>query len=115
MRDVDAVQGCQWPLYLAGNQLTQYTALLPNDSQTPLIVGLRDSDYVESTAGPALKFELSLEDPENYRMAGRTTIQQLFLGDVWITIIETGKSDYAESAVSTLLSLNPHLEAQSTQ
>lgn len=109
MQQVGSLQGCEWPLYLAGNHLTQYSATLDTAAMEELVSGLRESDYSESGIGSVVKFELVVEDPTNYRMAGQTTIQQLFVGDIWIAIFETGKSDYSQSALDAMFAQNPHL------
>lgn len=109
MESADDLRGCQWPLYLAGNNLVQYTVMLPEEAQVSLIAGLRDSDYVESSLGAAMIFTHSVNDPKGYRMTGPTTIQYLLLGDVWMSIFETGESDYAQSALDALMARNPDL------
>lgn len=107
MERAEDLHGCQWPLYLAGNNLVQYTVVLPADAETTLVAGLRNSDFVESTLGPATLFTHSVDDPQGYRMTGSTTIQYLLLDGVWLSIFETGESDYAPSALDALIALNP--------
>lgn len=106
------VQACQWPLYIAGNRVTQYTSRLHDSARSTFLQGLRDSDFVETEINQALIFSYSMDDPESYRMTGPTTIQHVFIADVWVAIFETGKSGYSQSALDALHSLNPELAGQ---
>lgn len=105
-------RGCVWPLYIAGNSVTQYTALLPQAPREALISELRASDFFESTVDGYPVFEHSVEDPTNYRMTGPTQIQYLFVEDVWIAVFETGSSDYLTSAYESWRRLNPASHAE---
>ncbi|MBK0420605.1 hypothetical protein JD292_00735 [Leucobacter sp. CSA2] len=103
------VRGCRWYLYIHGNNVTQYTAELGEAARETLIRSLRDSDYTESRLGASTVFSYQTDDPENYRMTGPTQIQYIFIENAWIAIFETGKSDYSQSALDTLVASNPGL------
>lgn len=107
MDEAIQVQACRWPLYIAGNSVTQYSAIVTESTQDALVQSLRDSDFVESQLGQAAVFTYSVEDATNYRMTGPTSIQYVFVEGVWLALFETGKSDYSQSALDVLIIMNP--------
>ncbi|MBL3700764.1 hypothetical protein D3228_14110 [Leucobacter luti] len=109
MEQATNLRGCGWPLYLAGHRVEQYTSHLPSAAEEAFVGSLRDSDYVESAIGRTKVFTHVVDDPQRYRMTGSTTIQHMFFDGVWISIFETGKSDYSQSALDAVLALNPSL------
>lgn len=110
MNEALQTQACRWPLYIAGHAVTQYSTTVTKDTQKSLIESLRESDFVETTLGPAALFTHAVEDPTNYRMNGATTIQYMFTNNAWIAIFETGESDYAQSALDALFAFNPQMQ-----
>lgn len=109
MGSVSAQQGCYWLLYVHGNNLTQFTAEIEQAPRDKLLAELRKSDFIESSLGKSTLFTLSVEDPENARMVGATSIQYIFVGNAWLTLVDSGASDYSQSALDALLAANPGL------
>lgn len=110
MAEAVQVRGCTWPVQYH-NVVTQYVAEIPATTRETLIAALRDSLYVESTAGPALRFDHTEFGDPDAPISIDTRITYLFLGEVWIAIVGNGQLDYAEGALEGLYAVNPGLAA----
>ena len=97
-------RNCNWVIYLDTVYLYQFTAELPSTEMMPLIEGLRASDYTESTRGPATVFAYAYATGD---MRGTVGVTHLFIGEVWIVLIENSALNYEESAVDAILAANP--------
>lgn len=108
MAEAVQLRGCTWPVQYH-NIVTQYVAEIPSETQESLIAELRDSLYVESTAGPALRFDHTEHGDPDALITIDTDITYLFLGEVWIAIVGNGQLDYAQGALDGLFAVNPGL------
>lgn len=100
------VAGCTWPVHYH-NIVTQYVAQIPAETGEWLIAELRGSVYVESTTGPAIRFDHT--EPSDSPFTVATDITYLFFDDVWIAIVGNGSLDYAQAALDGLAAANPGL------
>lgn len=108
MAEALQLRGCTWPVQYH-NIVTQYVAEIPPETRETLIAELRDSLYVESTAGPALRFDYTEHGDPDALIAIDTDITYLFLGEIWIAIVGNGQLDYAQGALDGLFAVNPGL------
>ncbi|SJN08499.1 hypothetical protein FM113_02955 [Leucobacter sp. 7(1)] len=99
---------CSWALYTV-NAMTQTTAELPPETRDSFLAALRDSDYIESARGAATVFTHVVDRVSTSIAQITTTATHIFLGDVWITIIDTGAENYEQAAIDAVLAANPAL------
>lgn len=105
MASVARVRGCSWPVSYH-NGVNQYVAELSQESQQPLLAGLRDSAFSESTLGDAVVFSHT-QSVENMVSTADQHITYLFIDDIWITIIDNGAFDYSQAALDGVRAVNP--------
>lgn len=108
MAEATQLRGCTWPVQYH-NIVTQYVAEIPSETRETLIAELRDSLYLESTAGPALRFDHTEHGDPEALITIDTNITYLFLGEIWIAIVGNGQLDYAQGALDGLIAVNPDL------
>lgn len=103
-------RGCRWPVHSQG-AVMQYVAELDQANQATLLAALRaDSGIVESSLAGALTF--GYEAPAPHPAMNATAITYIFVGDVWITILDyAGNRDYRQAALDGVLAVNPSLAA----
>ncbi|MFD5226124.1 LppP/LprE family lipoprotein [Microbacterium sp. NPDC058342] len=101
-------RGCRWPVHSEGT-VTEYVAEIAEPDRTPLIEALRaDPMVTESVLGDARSFDYESPAPNSYMSATRIT--HLFVGDVWIAILDhSGQREYAQAALDGVLAVNPSL------
>ncbi len=97
-------RNCNWVIYLDTVYLYQFTAELPDAAMSSLVEDLRASDFTESTRGPATVFAYAYATGD---MRGTVGVTHLFIGEVWIVLIENSALNYEESAVEAILAANP--------
>ncbi|QIM15168.1 LppP/LprE family lipoprotein [Leucobacter insecticola] len=107
-----AVKGCSFNVYFT-NGLSEWVAEVSQADQVPLIAGLRESDYVESQLGEALRFNYTEEGDPNAFLKIDTHFTYIFIGDIWISIIGNGQLDYDQAALDGVLAANPSLSGES--
>lgn len=98
-------RACLWILYITAG-LTEYAAELPAAPRDAFIAALRDSDYVESTNGPATVFTHKVVKPGAERPF---TVSHIFIGEVWLTLIGDGALQYDHASIDAILAVNPGL------
>lgn len=103
------VTGCSYPVYLT-NAVFQWVAEIPAHDQDALIESLRSSDYVESTVSDAMSFSYVEPADPNAFLAIDLRFTHLFIGNVWVVIIDSGELDYAPAAFAGVLAANPSLK-----
>lgn len=108
MAQATQVRGCTWPVHYH-NVVTQYTAQIPEAARDALIAALRESVYVESTEGPAIRFDHTEPGEPSPVVTIDTDIAYLFVGDAWIAIMGNGELDYGPGALDGLFAVNPGL------
>lgn len=98
-------RACLWVLYITAG-ITEYAAELPAAPRDAFIAALRDSDYVESTNGPATVFTHRVFKPGAERPF---TVSHIFMGEVWLTLIGDGALQYEQASIDAMLAANPGL------
>jgi len=106
MAQATQVGGCTWPVHYH-NVVTQYVAELPQATRDELVAALRESDFVESTTGPALRFDYTEYGEPSPVATIDIDYTYLFVDDVWIAIIGNGQLDYGQGAIDGLAAANP--------
>lgn len=105
MKSSTQVRGCSWPVSYH-NGVNQYVAELSQEAQQPLLAGLRDSAFSESTLSDAVVFRYT-QSVENMVSTADQHITYLFIDDIWITIIDNGAFDYSQAALDGVRAVNP--------
>lgn len=99
-------RSCNWVVFLDSVYLFQFTAELQESARDPFIADLRASDFFESTRGPATVFSSAFVTGD---MRGTVGITHMFIGDIWIALIENASLNYEQGAIDAILAANPAL------
>lgn len=127
MASAAKMQGCSFTVYFQ-NTVRQWTAEVPVKEQEALEASLLEAGYTKTRYGlyslGAADYTLTVEIPEEVDdqgfalpgSGGKIELVQLFIGDVWISIISNGEftRDYAKSALEALIAANPSLKPESS-